>query len=108
MTSRLDLGSLQLHSRTSGHCVYVHSAAEFAASEKDEFDLHSLLTRPGLTAQDDALPWVHAGRNLTLSLTIHMDDSLSDISSQEVIEVLSVRLVQAKVILNNRSSRYAH
>ena len=94
----IDLGSLALESKATDARLHLSSVARFLASEKD--DIAALEER--LTSSCDGLsgltrPWTVRGHDFRLELMLRIDIGIEPGNQHALVEVLSSRLMDAKV-----------
>lgn len=94
----IDLGHAVLRSCKSAVCVDLESSATFAASEEDDIDqLRRGLTAKHSTDTKNERPWVHRADDFKLVLSVQTGDMLGTDALDELMEIVSSRLGQAKV-----------
>ena len=96
--ARLDLGSADIESKTSGLRLHLSSSANFAPSAEDDVDqLQKKLTACQLNKDSSILPWVSRGHSFKLVIALKFKHGLRLYDQDALLEHLNTQLQSAKV-----------
>ena len=109
MLVELDLGDLDLESKTSGLQLHLSSSAKFAASAEDELDeLKKRLTDRQTSPDSSCQPWISRGNSFRLVLLLQTESGITALDQDALVETLAAQLQAAKVSLRSSVCLAAH
>ena len=98
-TMDVDLGSLELESKSSGLQLQLRTLARFAPSPEDDVDaLRQRLIHEQLNTDSVDRVWIERGHKYRLELSLHLELGLDEKETHTVMETLVNRLRAAKVV----------